>query len=384
MAQRLPLAWRQLTFERMKLVTAVAGVMVAVMLMWVQLGILAALYAGATTIHRNLTADLVVLHPLSQTLNQVKPFSSRTLYRVRGDGDVAAVGELLVGPAQWRAPGTGEQQQIQVFGLDAEAGWLTLPGLAEHGRALREDDTFLFDRRSRAVFGPVVATVEAGRRFEVELGQRRLRAVGLTTLAASFGQQGNVVTSRANFLRTHPAHPPEQVHLGLVKLRPGADVAAARDRFRRELAPEAIVLTPAEFVEYELRFWRTNAPVGFVFTMGTIVGFFIGFIVVYQILYTDVTNHLPYYATMKAIGFADGFLLRLVLRQGMLLAVLGYIPGSLFAIAFYRVIEIGTAIPVTPTWERAGLLFVLTCLMCFLSGAMATRRLRAADPADVF
>jgi putative ABC transport system permease protein len=87
---------------------------------------------------------------------------------------------------------------------------------------------------------------------------------------------------------------------------------------------------------------------------------------------------------MKAMGFADGFLLRLVIRQGLLLAVLGYIPGSLFAIAFYIVVQAGTSIPVTPTWERAGFLFALTCLMCLLSGAMATRRLRSADPADVF
>lgn len=144
------------------------------------------------------------------------------------------------------------------------------------------------------------------------------------------------------------------------------------------------MLTPAEFYAFELRFWKSNSPVGFVFTTGTVVGFFIGFIVVYQILYADVTNHLPYYATMKAMGFADGFLLRLVIRQGLILSVLGYVPGSLLALGFYKVMEAGTSIPVAPTWERAGLLFVLTTLMCFLSGAMATRRLRAADPADVF
>ena len=210
----------------------------------------------------------------------------------------------------------------------------------------------------------------------MEIAQRRSRAIGLTAVAASFGQAGNVIVNRANFLRTHPGHSPQHVHVGLVRLRPGADVTAVKEYFRRALAPEAVVMTPAEFVEFELRFWKTNAPVGFVFTMGTVVGFFIGFIVVYQILYTDVTNHLPHYATMKAMGFADGFLLRLVIRQGLILAILGYIPGSLFAIAFYKVVQAGTSIPITPTWERAGLLLALTCVMCLLSGAMATRKLR--------
>ena len=136
MAQRLRLAWRQLTFERMKLLTAIAGVMVAVMLMWVQLGILAALYDSATTVHRSLNADLVVFSPLIETLNFVKPISVRSLYRVLGHPDVTAVGELLVGPVQWRNPDTGEQKQIQMYGIDPEEGWLNLPGLSEHAVAL--------------------------------------------------------------------------------------------------------------------------------------------------------------------------------------------------------------------------------------------------------
>lgn len=384
MPQRLPLAWKQLTFERMKFATAIAGVMVAVLLMWVQLGILAALYDSATIVHRNLRADLVLLSPLSETLNQVKPFSARTLYRVIGHPEVTSIGELFVGPVTWRNPISGEQKQIQTFGIDPDADWLALPGLSEHAIALREDDTFLFDQQSRNVFGPVAAALGRGERFEVEVNLRKTRAVGLTRMAASFGQQGNIITNRANFLRTHPSHPPEQVHLGLVRLRPGADVKRVKEILQSLLEPEAVVMTTAEFTAFELRFWKTNAPVGFVFTMGTIVGFFIGFIVVYQILYTDVTNHLPQYATMKALGFADGFLLRLVVRQGLILAILGYIPGSLLAMAMYKFVQVGTSIPVTPTWERAWQLFLVTCLMCFLSGAMATRKLRSADPADVF
>jgi putative ABC transport system permease protein len=384
MAQRIPLAWKQLSFHRTKLATALAGVMVAVMLMWVQLGILQSLYNGATVVHRNLTADLVVLSPLSETMNHVKPLSTRVLYRARGNPDVEAVGEMLVGPVDWRNPITGEKKQIQVYGLEPEEGWVNLPGLKEHVTELRAEDTFLYDRRSRAVFGPVVPALDRGERFEVELARRRLRAVGTTEMAASFGQQGNVVMTRANYLRTHPGHPREQVHMGFVRLRPGADVTAVQARLKDDLAGEALVMTPPELTEFELRFWKTNAPVGFIFTTGTVVGFFIGFIVVYQILYADVTNHLPYYATMKAMGFGDGFLLRLVIRQGMILSVLGYVPGSLLAIAFYKVVEAGTSIPVTPTLERAGVLFLLTTLMCFLSGAMATRRLRSADPADVF
>ncbi len=384
MSQQLHLAWKQLTFQRMKLVAALAGVMVAVMLMWIQLGILASLYNAATIVHQNLRADLVIVSPLFETMNQVKSLSTRILYRARGCPGVLSIGELLIGPVEWRNPVTGEKKQIQVYGLEPEEGWVDLPGISQYAAQLRAENTFLFDRRSRNVFGPVVKAIERGEPFHVELNHRQMQAVGLTSMAASFGQQGNLVTSRANFLRTHPGHSPQQVHVGLVRTRQGENVKSIQAALRNTFGNEALVMTPAEFTEFELRFWKTNAPVGFIFTMGTAVGFLIGFIVVYQILYADVTHHLPYYATMKAMGFADWYLLLLVIRQGLILSVLGYIPGSLLAIGFYQVIQYGTSIPVGPTWERAGFLLVLTILMCFLSGVVATQRLRSADPADVF
>jgi putative ABC transport system permease protein len=384
MSQQLHLAWKQLTFQRMKLVAALSGVMVAVMLMWIQLGILASLYNAATLVHRNLQADLVIVSPLFETMNQVKSLSTRILYRARGCPGVVAIGELLIGPVEWRNPITGEKKQIQAYGLEPEEGWVDLPGISQYAPQLRAENTFLYDRRSRNVFGPVVKAVERGEAFHVELNHRKMVAVGLTSMAATFGQQGNLVTSRANFLRTHPGHPPHQVHVGLVRTRQGENVESIQAALRNMFGNEALVMTPSEFAEFELRFWKTNAPVGFIFTMGTAVGFLIGFIVVYQILYADVTHHLPYYATMKAMGFADWYLLLLVIRQGLILSVLGYIPGSLLAIGFYQVIQYGTSIPVGPTWERAGFLLVLTILMCFLSGVVATQRLRSADPADVF
>jgi putative ABC transport system permease protein len=358
--------------------------MVAVMLMWVQLGILASLYDSATVVHRSVRADLVVMHTLSDNLNSARPFSVRTLYRAGGHADVSAVGELLLGPATWRNPDDGSQWQIQCFGFDPDGEWLALDGLADHAAELRAPDSFLYDRKSKAVFGKVLAAFDAGEPVVVEVNRRQATMVGTTSMAASFGQMGNLVTNRENFLRLHPGQSPDQVHVGLIRLRSGADAAKVKAELERELSPEAKLFTAAEFAEFELRYWKTNAPVGFIFTMGTVIGFFIGFIVVYQILYTDVTNHLPYFATMKAMGFTDGFLLRLVVRQGLILSVVGYVPGSLLAIGFYKAVNLATGIPIQPTWERAGLLLGLTSLMCFLSGVLATRKLRSADPADVF
>lgn len=384
MARPIPLAWRQLTFHRMKLISALAGVMVAVMLMWIQLGILASIYDSATVVHRSLNADLVLIHPHSDNLGKLKPLSLRTIYRFRGHPDVLEVGEMMVSPVDLRNPETGRQRSIMNYGVDPERNWLLLPGVSDSAALLRNKDTFLYDRNSRPVFGPLIELFQHGGPCDVELNRRTMRLVGMTECASSFGQEGCIVTTPVNFLRLHPEHPPGEAHAGLIRLRPGADLPALRDHFQREMPDEVLILSRSEFEAFELRFWKTNAPVGFIFTMGTVVGFFIGFIVVYQILHTDVTNHLPQYATMKAIGFTDNFLLRLVLKQALYLSALGYVPGSLLAIGFYQVMRAGTGIPIKPTLERGVFLLVLTILMCFLSGALATRKLRAADPADVF
>jgi putative ABC transport system permease protein len=143
-------------------------------------------------------------------------------------------------------------------------------------------------------------------------------------------------------------------------------------------------MTSKEFVAYEKNYWSTNSPIGFIFSMGMVIGFFVGFIVVYQILYTDVTNHLPQYATLKAIGYTDGYLLRLVLEEAAILAVIGYIPGTIIAGLLLKVAADATYLPLGLSLYRGIQLFAFTIIMCGFSAAMAVRKLRAADPADVF
>lgn len=384
MSQRLNLALKQLLFERMKLVAACGGVMVAVLLMWVQLSLLAAAYESATVMHGNIQADFVVIHTLTENLQKLRPFSTRTLYRLRGDADVTEIGEFLTASFEWRNPVSGKTRQITAYGIDPHGKWLSLPGITEQAQVLEFPDTFLFDRNSRDVFGPIIEEIQRGETPVVEIKRRSMRAIGLTTIASSFGQEGCMVLTRANFLRLNSGHPPEQVHLGFVRVRPDADRAALKAKFERVLAPEALVMTPQEFKQLELQFWSTNAPIGFIFQAGTGIGCFIGFIVVYQILYTDVTNHLPQFATMKAMGYADRSLLLLVIWQGFYLALIGIGLGSLLAFGAMALMKARTGIPIGPSWSRAGLLLGLTCLMCFSSSALATRKLRAADPADVF
>jgi putative ABC transport system permease protein len=137
-------------------------------------------------------------------------------------------------------------------------------------------------------------------------------------------------------------------------------------------------------MDTEKSFWNTVSPIGFIFGLGVFLGFVVGSIIVYQILYTDVSDHLSEYATLKAMGYRDGFLFSIVFKEALLLSVLGYIPGLAISQALYSLTEQTTGLPIFMTVERAVMVFIFTVIMCVASGALAMRRLRSADPAEIF
>jgi putative ABC transport system permease protein len=384
MSQRIPLSWLQLKHEKMKLFAAVAGVMVSVVLMWMQLGLMKALFASAVVFHGSMNGELVIVHSQYEHLLHSKVFSSRLLYRLRGSPDVSNVYSIYLAPGEWKNPWNGEMRSIQCYGIETDSVSLKLPGIEQHLKQLRNTDVFLYDRMARPRFGDVVGAVERREPVELELNRRRMSLAGVVDLGASFGVDGNVLVSHANFLRLFPARKPAEIDVGIVKLMPGISVVSAQEQFQNLLGKEVQVLTVEQFKELELIYWRSATPIGIIFTAGTVVGFFIGFIVVYQILYTDVTNHLPQYATMKAMGFSDGYLYQLVLGQSVQLATMGFIPGSLIAAAMYAGLRKVTQLPLYMEPMRGVFLIFATILMCTFSGMLAVRKLRSADPADVF
>jgi putative ABC transport system permease protein len=377
-------AWRQLSHQKMKLAVAAAGVVVAVMLMLVQLGIREGAMENSVAVARRISADLVLVSPRTRTIFQASQFPRRLLYRLPAHADVAAVETMYMGQARFHNPWEHREHPISVFGLDPHQPMLNLPGFAERADELQLPDRILFDGRSRTTYGPVVETVRRDGSLAVEINFRRVRIIDTIDVGISITTDGNLYVSEANFLRLFPTREPGAIDVGLVKLKPGAD----REQVRKALLPlvgrEARILTREELINSEVRFLRESAPIDFIFGMGAAVGFFIGFVVVYQILYTEVTNHLPQFATMKAMGFTDGYLLKIVLSQAFILSILGYIPGFFLALVLYRVASVAIQMQFAMTVQRATMVFTLTLIMCGLSAIIAIRKAWTADPADVF
>ncbi len=208
--------------------------------------------------------------------------------------------------------------------------------------------------------------------------------MGTTTIGASFDVEGNLVTSDANFIRLFPQRAPGSIDLGVVRLRPGADPGLVKRELQAVYGTDLLVLTAGEFKERDKDYFLRTRPVDFIFAMGTAVGFFVGFAIVYQVLFTDVNNNLPQYATLKAIGYTDNYLRGVVLQEAVILSLLGYLPGAGLAAALYVLTAKATSLPMQMTPGRGILIFVLTVIMCSFSGLVAMRKLKQSDPADVF
>jgi len=169
-----------------------------------------------------------------------------------------------------------------------------------------------------------------------------------------------------------------------IRLRPGTDIEAAKARLREIMPPDVTVLTHDELVAHERHYWESATPIGFIFGFGSIMGLIVGMVIVYQILFSDIASHLREYATLKAIGYSNGYLARVVMAAALILAVIGFLPGAALCVWLYGVVAEATFLPLTMTPERAGMVFALIFGMCAAAGLLAMRKLRDASPADMF
>lgn len=378
------LAFRQLASDPIRLAVAVLGVAFAVVLMLMQLGFRSAMLTSAVRYHERLAYDLVLVSPKTIFIGLTHPFPRVRLYQARGVAGVEEVTPVYAQQQRWENPWRHTTRNVLVVGIDPSRPVLVTPGAVDQLDRVREEDTVLFDTGSRPECGPVGEHFAAGERITTEIGDRTVEVVGLYELGSSFGVDGNVLTSEENFLRIFPGRPAGAIDLGLIRLADGVEPEAVRDYLATILEHDVEVLTRDDFVAREIGYWTGNTPIGYVFGFGLVMGLVVGGIIVYQILFADVSDHLAEYATLKAIGFSNAAVSGVVLRQALLLSVLGFLPGVAASLALYRMASLAIRMPLSMTRERLAGVLVMTVVMCAVAALLAVRKVRDADPAEVF
>ena len=381
---RIPLAWLQLSRERMRLFVALAGIGFADILMFMQLGFRDALFESAVVLHKKLQGDIFLISPQSTSTIAMKSFPTRRLYQTLGFEGIKSISPVYLDFALWKNPETRGTRSILVLGFNPADSVLILPGVTDNLDTLKIADVVLFDDTSRPEFGLVAQEFNAGKDVTTEVGGRRIRVGGLFSLGASFGADGNIVTSDLNFLRLFPSREKGLIDIGIINLNPEADQKAVIKNLKQSLPKDVKILSKEEFIAFEKNYWQTGTAIGFIFSLGTGMGLIVGTVIVYQILYTDVADHLPEYATLKAMGYKNSYLLMVVFQEALILAVLGYLPGCSLAMGLYTLTRSATNLPMAMNIAKAVSVLIMTILMCTVSGAIAVRKLQAADPADIF
>jgi len=381
---RTPLGILQLNHDRVRLLTAIAGITFADLLIFMQLGFADALYKSNTQYPRSLQADLVMISTQAKSFNQLRTFSRRRLYQAQDIPGVANADALYIASAEWRNPQTRKKQSMLIIGQNPSQPAFNIPDINRQIAATQLPDTVLFDRAARGDYEALIAQVEQGEVPTTEIGKRTVKVTGLFELGASFADDGALITSQENFLQLLPKRERSAVSLGIIQLEAGADIEAAARDLNNYLPDDVQVFTSEGYVDFELNEIQTNSPIGFVFSLGSAMGFIVGVVIVYQVLSTDVNSHLAEYATFRAMGYRNSYLLGIVFEEAIVLSLLGFVPGLVVALGAYQLTAIATALPVAMPVSRAFVVLMLTFLMCGGSGAIATRRLQSADPADIF
>ncbi|TAE59972.1 MAG: FtsX-like permease family protein [Nostocales cyanobacterium] len=386
---KTPLAWRQLLKEKTRLAVAVAGIAFADMLIFIQMGFESALFDAAIQPHRNLSADLVLINPQFSTLFSVKSFPRQKLYQVLSYDGVESVNSVYIGTGQWRNPETRIDRAILVWGVDPNQPGLKFPEVQKNKDQLKALSHVMFDQAGRPEYGTVGDTFKKTGNFQTELNNKTVSVKGVFSNGASFAADGNVIASHSTFLNLFTNRNPEQIEVGLINVKPGTDIEKLKIQLQKGLNsdpknPFVEVGTTEDFAQKEKTYWANGTGIGFIFGLGVGVGFIVGIVIVYQILYSDVSDHLPEYATLKAMGYTDNYLLTVLVQEALVLAILGYLPAFFLSFGLYQVTFAATMLPISMKVDRAVTVFILTVIMCSISGAIALRKLRAADPAEIF
>lgn len=385
MLTRTPLGWRQLTHKRGRMFVAIAGVAFANLLVFMQLGFMGALFESTVQTHRSLKADIVITSSISRQLVSAGTIPRARVMQALAVEGVAEATPLYIGQIEWINPITKKKGVFQVFGVDPDADAFRNPEISDQLWKLKLPNALLFDRLARGEWAEFISRAGNGESVPIEASGREATIEGLFSMGAAFATDGIIVTSETTWLRFAPARPAGVVSLALLRVEPGRDPSEVAARLAAWLpASDTRVMTYDEFILSEKAFLRKDSPIAFIFSFGVAMGMIVGAAIVYQVLSSDVNDHLAEYATLKAIGFSQNYLLGVVFEEALILAALGFLPSLAVSFGLYAATHAATALPISMPWDRPPFVFALTFCMCCASGALATRNLAHADPADVF
>lgn len=380
---RLPIGWLQLTHNRTRFAAALAGVAFANVLVFVQLGIMNSMGAATLRPYDFFQADIMISASDASTLTDGGNVARQWLLQAMGDPDVSAGMGLLIANVPWDR---GEKDiSLTTFGVDPVKTEFLAADIASDLNLLQVQDAAILDRLARGLTKDEASAIRPQSPLSFETQGRTVTAYATFAGGGGFGGDGYMLVSDQTFLSLFPTRSSTAPDHILLTLRPGAQTDAVITRLKSLISdPSLRIRSYEQAAQEDLRYQQTKRPTGIIFGFGVLIGVLVGIVIVYQVLSTDVADHLREYATFKAMGYGPQFFLGIVFEEALVLGIMGFIPGLIVGTTILTIMGKITTLPLGMTTSMAVTVFLGTIVFSALSGAIATRRLAAADPADLF
>jgi putative ABC transport system permease protein len=380
---RLPIGWLQLTHKRGRFMAALAGVAFANVLVFVQLGIMNSMATATLRPYEFFQADIMISAVDANALAEGGNVARQWMLQAFADPDVVAGMGLFVANAPWKRGGS--DISLTTFGIDPGQSHFIAPGIGPDIALLQVQGVAILDRLARGLSRDEAAAIRPQTPLSFETQGRTLTAPTTFAGGGGFGGDGYMFVSDQTFLSMFGSRSSAAPNHILLHVRSGADAAVVASRLRGLISDDTLrVRSFADAAQEDLRYQQTQRPTGVIFGFGVLIGVLVGLVIVYQVLSADVADHLREYATFKAMGYGPRFFLGIVVEEALVLGVLGFLPGLAVGTAILMLMGKVTTLPLAMTSSMAIMVFGGTVVFSVLSGVIATRRLAAADPADLF
>ena len=375
---RTPLAWYKLTHNKFRTVASVSGVCFAMVLLFLQIGFYDACLRSSTSIHAQLDYDIALVSPQYEAMRVSGTIPRNRLVQARGVPGVERTVPLYLANASWRVPEKKYQREVVVVAADPDVTTFEVAKLAASMHKLKREDTGIWDLKGQKGYGVSRPEVEG------ELESRKLKIVDTYAHGSGFVSPAVIVVGDNTFLRVFSGYPRSNVSIGLVKLRPEADAESVAQALRAALPGDVQVMKRKDLEAIDQHYFVRLKPLGIMFSSGVVLSIVVGSVILYQILASEVVNHIREYATLRAIGYGRMFLNALVLQQAGILGLFGFMPAAILATAIYTITRRATNLPMVMTGGKMALVVFLAALMCSSSSVLLIRKVSKADPAELF
>jgi putative ABC transport system permease protein len=384
------LAWSNTSANWQRLFVRCSGVTFAVVLMFMQTGFRNALFDSNVRIMEvKISADVVIRTKSRFMLSSGQQMPLQNVITARSCEGVSSAEPLYIENvmSEWHREGT-PKRKIRVLGFDPEHELFRGFGLDRLAKDLARVSTAAADVKSKSMFRLPRTPEQLKADPFGELRGKQLELVGLFECGINFSNDGTLAMTPQNFAHYFElrggGEPLSSVDYGVIRCEPNVSPAVVVGRLQSLLGEHVIVQTRADFLKSERNFWGKNTPIGLIFRVGTLIGFVVGLIICYQVLATDIGDHMGEFATLKAMGYPTGFFATVVICQALILSVVSFLPGLLIALSAFGLVNWGTGLLMFLNVPRASIVLGLTVLMCVMSAVIALRKLLSADPASLF